>query len=304
MHFLVHQVVEATSANGLCTVRVKALPIPAQLASILGNHEDLLMRTFASERNDLAHSNGSHDQHASSAAPEQASMTAESNGHSMAGSHSTSAAPGSNGNPDLSSLSLADKAADSASQTNSTGQEGTAAKQTDGDQQHASSAGGIEQSRADQVKSADIGHLQDRLQAAAKEAGQPVQDLFQRAWMLGPHRVSLMYLAHHTTACGGMHGAYTLCVANQCGFLCTCAPGVRLQLRMHLEGLPGDEGHKKVMVRRRTTRRCLSAGRSKPTAVPQCQVRRALERSRKQYGAAGQAHGRRAVQRRSAGRGL
>ena len=186
---MLHQVVEATTANGLCTLRVKALPIPAQLAAILGNHEDLLMRTFASERDDLAHSSSSPDQHASSAS-EQASITAESNGHSVAGSHSTSAAAGSSGNVDLSSLSLTENAAESDSQTNSTGQEGTAAKQTDSDQQHASSAGGIEQSRADQVKSADIGHLQDRLQVAAKEAGQPVQDLFQRAWMLGPHRVT------------------------------------------------------------------------------------------------------------------
>ena len=185
----VHQVVEATTANGLCSVRVKALPIPAQLASILGNHEDLLMRTFASERDDLAHINSSPNQHASTAAPEQASTAAESNGHSMAGSHSTSAAALSNGNLDLSSLSLTDEAAETASRTDSRGQEGAVAKQPEDDQQHASSAGDLEQSRADQVKSADIGHLQDRLQAAAKEAGQPVQDLFQRAWMLGPHRV-------------------------------------------------------------------------------------------------------------------
>ena len=194
---MVHQVVEATTANGLCTLRVKAMPIPAQLASILGNHEDLLMRTFASERDDLAHSNSSHGQRASSAAPEQAPMlsaAAETNGHSKVGSESSSAPTGPSGDMDLSSLSLHDMTAETASHTESTGREGAAGKHPEEDQQHASSAGDLEQSRAQQVKSADIGHLQDRLKAAAREAGQPVQGLFQRAWMLGPHRVRSCYL--------------------------------------------------------------------------------------------------------------
>ena len=189
----VHQVVEATTANGLCTLRVKALPIPAQLASILGNHEDLLMRTFAGERDDLAHSNGLHGQPASSAAPQQAAevtAVAESNGHSKAGPDSSSTPTGSCHRADLSSLSLHDKADEAAGHVKSKGQEGAAPAQPEADQQHASSAGDLEQSRAQQVKSADIGHLQDRLKAAAKEAGLPVQELFTRAWMLGPHRVS------------------------------------------------------------------------------------------------------------------
>ena len=190
---MVHQVVEATTANGLCTLRVKAMPIPAQLASILGNHEDLLMRTFASERDDLAQSNSAPGQHAGSGAPEQAlkpSAAAESNGHSKAGSDSNSAPADLNGGVDLTSLSLQDNTPESGSHTESKGQQGKAGKHPEEDQQHASSAGDLEQSRAQQVKSADIGHLQDRLKTAAKEAGQPVQDLFQRAWMLGPHRVS------------------------------------------------------------------------------------------------------------------
>lgn len=191
---MVHQVVEATTANGLCTLRVKALPIPAQLASILGNHEDLLTRTFAGERDDLAHSDGLHGQQASSAAPQQAAeMTAaaDSNGHSENGTNGSSAPADPCNGPDLSSLSLHNKAAGAAGHVDGKGQEGAAAPaQSETDQQHASSAGDLEQSRAQQVKSADIGHLQKRLKAAAKEAGLPVQELFQRAWMLGPHRVS------------------------------------------------------------------------------------------------------------------
>ena len=173
-------------------MRVRALPIPAQLASILGNHEDLLMRTFASERDDLAtsnallHSNGTHGQHASSAVPEQAHVPSEHNGHSIAAAASPTA------NPDLSSLSLRDRVNESANLADSRPHTEKERKHLDGEEQHPSSSGDLEQSRAQQVKSADIGHLQARLKAAAKEAGQAAQDTFQRAWMLGPHRVSTL----------------------------------------------------------------------------------------------------------------
>ena len=190
--------IEATTANGLCTMRVRALPIPAQLASILGNHEDLLMRTFASERDDLAtsnallRSNGTHGQHASSAVPEQAHVPSERNGHHSAAAGGSNSAASPTGNPDLSSLSLHDSADESADLADSRSKTERERKHPDSEQQHPSSAGDLEQSRAQQVKSADIGHLQARLKAAAKEAGQAAQDIFQRAWMLGPHRVSTL----------------------------------------------------------------------------------------------------------------
>jgi hypothetical protein len=43
------QVVEATTANGLCTIRVKAQPLPSQLASVLDAHVEVLRRALISE---------------------------------------------------------------------------------------------------------------------------------------------------------------------------------------------------------------------------------------------------------------
>ena len=115
------QVVEATTANGLCTLRVKALPLPAQLASMLDNHKDLLSKTDAGRR-------------------DQGSCPPES--QQVKQQHSSSAPEGAQG------------------------------------------------AAAHHRKSADIGQLRARLLAAAKEAGTGFEDLFRRAWMLGPRRVS------------------------------------------------------------------------------------------------------------------
>lgn len=43
------QVVEATTANGVCTIRIKALPLPSQLASLLDNNADVLQRAVTAE---------------------------------------------------------------------------------------------------------------------------------------------------------------------------------------------------------------------------------------------------------------
>ena len=214
MHFisLFHvQVVEATTANGLCTIRVRALPLPAKLASILDNHEDLLRRTLASERDELAASNAlQHDistatqPYDSSAAPEQAPAASlapvESNGHSSAAPelHSTG---NTSEEPQISNLTLEDKAPDSASESagkaaghgNSTNPAGLEQSK----QQHALSTGADQHDASQRGKSADIGQLQSRLHAAAKEAGTAVEDLLQRAWMLGPRRVRSMILVAH-----------------------------------------------------------------------------------------------------------
>ena len=205
------QVVEATTANGLCTIQVRALPLPAKLASILDNHEDLLRRTFASERDELAASNAlQHDisaatqQHDSSAALEQAPAASlapvESNGHGSSAPelHSTA---GTSDEPQLSSLTLEDKAPDSASESASKavgyGNSANPAGLVQSEQQHASSMGAAQHDAAQRGKSADIGQLQSRLHAAAKEAGTAVEDLLQRAWMLGPRRVRSMKLVAH-----------------------------------------------------------------------------------------------------------
>lgn len=202
------QLVEATTANGLCTIRVRALPLPAKLASILDNHEDLLRRTFASERDELAASNAlRHDISTApqpydiSAAPEQAPAASlapiESNGHSSAPPelHSTG---GTSDELQFSNFTLEVKAPHSASESASKaaghGNSANPAGLVQNEQQHASSTGGDQHDAAQRGKSADIGHLQSRLHAAAKEAGTAVEDLLQRAWMLGPRRVRSMIL--------------------------------------------------------------------------------------------------------------
>jgi hypothetical protein len=205
------QVVEAITANGLCTIRVRALPLPAKLASILDNHEDLLRRTFASERDELAASNAlQHDisratqPYDSSAAPEQAPAASlapvESNGHSSAAPELCSTGGTSDG-PQFLNLSLEDKAPDSASESASkaAGHRNSAnpAGLVQSGQQHAASTGGDQHGAAQRGKSADIGQLQSRLHAAAKEAGTAAEDLLQRAWMLGPRRVRSMKLVAH-----------------------------------------------------------------------------------------------------------
>jgi len=118
-------------------------------------------------------------------------VPSESNGHNTAAAAGSNSAASPTANPDFSSLSLHDRADESADLADSRPQTEREREHLDGEQQqHPSSAGDLEQSRAQQVKSADIGHLQARLKAAAKEAGLAAQDMFQRAWMLGPHRVS------------------------------------------------------------------------------------------------------------------
>lgn len=216
----VRKVVEATTANGLCTIRVRALPLPAQLASILDNHADLLMRTFASERDALAESNAlshsnagnignvSDSQHAGSAVPEQApsaaSEAAETNGHSstrldLEGLKRSDAGLVASG------LSLQDSASRSESAVQSSGTDPQPGSQQEQQQQHASSAGDLARSVARRGKSADIGQLQKALMAAAKEAGPPAEELLQRAWMLGPHRVSILRASFKLSAEATIH---------------------------------------------------------------------------------------------------
>lgn len=48
MPLLVVQVLEATTANGVCTMRIKAVPLPGSIATVLDKNADLIRMTLAS----------------------------------------------------------------------------------------------------------------------------------------------------------------------------------------------------------------------------------------------------------------
>ena len=203
---------EATTANGLCTVRVRALPLPAQLASILDNHSDLLSRSFASEHDELRTSsptaasrgnanpehgssfNGCHDSVAGphpGGAYRDSTGAIYSNGHSSIAAESQKAEHAHAKDLGIGSLSLENNTAADSEASAGKRNRGSPPESQQAEQQHSSSAPeGSRGAAAHPRKSADIGQLRARLLAAAKEAGTGVEDLFRRAWMLGPHRVS------------------------------------------------------------------------------------------------------------------
>lgn len=197
---------EATTANGLCTVRVRALPLPAQLASILDNHKDLLSRSFANKHDEQkASPHATADRH--DAAPEHGSSSngcpdglagqqlhsvgaSDSNGHSSIAANSQKAEHAHAEDLGLGGLSLQRKSAADAETVAGRRDQGSPPGSQQAEQQHSSSAPEGSQGAAQHRKSADIGQLRARLLAAAKEASTGVEELFRRAWMLGPHRVS------------------------------------------------------------------------------------------------------------------
>ena len=207
--------VEATTANGLCTVRVRALPLPAQLASILDNHKDLLSRSFASEHDeprtsspaaadcgnaDPEHGSSTNGCHDSLAGPQpdgaytDSTGALDSNGHSSAAADSQRSEHAQAEDLALSSLSLLSNTAANSEASAGRRDQGSHPESQQAEQQHSSSAPeGSRGVAAQHRKSADIGQLRARLRAAAQDAGAGVDDLFRRAWMLGPHRVSLTW---------------------------------------------------------------------------------------------------------------
>ena len=203
---------EATTANGLCTVRVRALPLPAQLASILDNHKDLLSRSFASEHDALrissptaadsgnadpehgSSSNGCHDSRAGpqpDGAYTDSTGAVDSNGHSSAAADIHRPEHAQAEDLGLGRLSLLSKTAADSETSAGRRDQSSPPESWQAEQQHSSSAPqGSQGAAAQHRKSADIGQLRARLRAAAQDAGAGVDDLFRRAWMLGPHRVS------------------------------------------------------------------------------------------------------------------
>ncbi|CAK0786123.1 hypothetical protein CVIRNUC_009336 [Coccomyxa viridis] len=222
------KVVEATTANGLCTVRVRALPLPAQLASILDNHKDLLSRSFASEHDeprtsspaaadcgnaDPEHGSSTNGCHDSLAGPQpdgaytDSTGALDSNGHSSAAADSQRSEHAQAEDLALSSLSLLSNTAANSEASAGRRDQGSHPESQQAEQQHSSSAPeGSRGVAAQHRKSADIGQLRARLRAAAQDAGAGVDDLFRRAWMLGPHRAGPNLLLCPDARSGGLWG--------------------------------------------------------------------------------------------------
>jgi hypothetical protein len=166
------QVVEATTANGLCTMRLRALPLPAAVASALDAHADALRRA-------LVDTSSSSSRNASGeAAAAGTGAHAEPGGSSSGGG----AAAYSNGHH---AGSVPADACSSAEQE---------APGVDGDRHasgEASSSGrGGLQEVAEQAAGAELDALRERLLSAAAEAGGDILGLLQRAWLLGPKQVN------------------------------------------------------------------------------------------------------------------
>lgn len=215
---------EATTANGLCTLRVRALPLPSQVASVLDNNADLLRRLFdaPSAAAPLAEAHGLSSHGSAPTSPDQQRQVAHGNVPSLEGLGLSESGGVEKHGLDGSWMLLNHPAGSSSaneSSANGTHSEQTAAAQppAQSEQQpqeqgeHAPSGSGQQGSgqendsggvgsaaeksnREDGLMAAegtakDVETFRGRLRAAADEAGGSAEALLQRAWLLGPKQV-------------------------------------------------------------------------------------------------------------------
>lgn len=203
------QVVEATTANGVCTLRVRALPLPSQVASVLDSHADLLRRLFDAPVS-ASHPNAAH---ALDDAPEAAST---SNGHVQEGappaglseSGASDTAPGSLSSQASNAISSRARAGteelvagvqgsgivEQKQQEHRSGKSSTQQRSSSGRELCDSSAEDLRDSgefirQAAEGVARDVEAFRGRLRAAAEDAGGSAPALLQQAWMLGPKQV-------------------------------------------------------------------------------------------------------------------
>lgn len=220
------QIVEATTANGLCTLRVRALPLPSQVASVLDNNADLLRRLFdaPSAAAPLTEAHGLSSQGSAPSSPHQQRQAAQGDVPSLEGLRLSESGgverPGLDGSWMLLNHPSGSSSANKSS-ANGTHSEQTAAAQPPAQSeqqpqeqgQHAPSGSGQQESgqendsggvgsaaetsnREDGLMAAegtakDVETFRGRLRAAADEAGGSAEALLQRAWLLGPKQVRI-----------------------------------------------------------------------------------------------------------------
>ncbi len=221
------QVVEATTANGLCTLRVRALPIPSQVASALDNHADLLRRLFdaPSASAPLAEACSAPSQGAAPASSEQNSEAAQGDAvslerlrlsendgterRSLDGSWTLLKHPAGSGANGSDKQRNAPEDAPEQQPQEGAQQVQSSSTQRKGEQhRNGNGAGSAEAegrggsgkvaSAAAEGAARDVDAFRSRLRAAANEAGASAETLLQQAWLLGPKQVrpltSISYL--------------------------------------------------------------------------------------------------------------
>ena len=180
--------VEATTANGLCTLRIRAVALPGAVAIALDENMDILRQTLlgAEAADDSSGTgddspNGQADAAASSSngPGEEHAQAATSNGGAAEGQ----AAPG--GQAAAEGQAAHHPAAQPAEACSSEQDTERALRSLALD---AASTSGLD---ADQAfrKAGKLGMLHKRLEAAAAEAGGQALHHLQRVWALGPKRV-------------------------------------------------------------------------------------------------------------------
>ena len=197
------QVVEATTANGLCTVRVAALPLPAAVASVLDGAGDVLRRSL------LVRRDGSRQpvldsraaQHAHSSTAEACCSSSNGAAEEAPASQSQHAQPdgaaGTLGSSEGGERMNRDVHAGSVPTNGATVEPGLPEPAgrhrpvSQGADEEADSSGHV-YLEADEVAAeagSELSSLQQRLHAAVAEAGGDAAELLRRAWLLGPKQV-------------------------------------------------------------------------------------------------------------------
>lgn len=208
--------IEATTANGLCTLRVRALPLPSQVTSVLDNHSDLLQRLIdapaAAAAAGMQHTSshgaafpgrsphqgapqggGSAEGVASLLLSDDAQRQASDASWTLLNYPADSSAGGTREEPAATShaSAQAELQQEWSARGGSSKQEG-APSANDGDSSSAPAEEG--HSNGDGAAAAegvagDVEAFRGRLRAAADEAGNLAGALLQRAWLLGPKQV-------------------------------------------------------------------------------------------------------------------
>ncbi len=204
------------TANGLCTLRVRALPLPSQVTSALDNHTDLLQRLFeapapavAADVQNIGSRGATLSGHSPHRETAQGGALAEGlSGLSLKGDaqrhasdaswtlldHPTgSAASRSQEQPPAASLAsaLAEEEQERSAHAGASKQEvapsASKAERSSAlvEEGHSNGEGSI----AVQGAAGDVEAFRGRLRAAVDEAGGSGSALLQRAWLLGPRQV-------------------------------------------------------------------------------------------------------------------
>lgn len=158
----VAQVIEATTANGVCTMRIKAIPLPGPIATAIDKNADLIRMTLASSGQNSSAEDQSPDT-VTEPVEEAASLAAQ------ASDTLTDPAKGGAHIPDVASDAVTDEAEEAAEEAAQGSTSETAADLLDAQHKQQSAVGSFEQSNLSSSAQQDASQ-QDSNHASAAEA--------------------------------------------------------------------------------------------------------------------------------------